>query len=128
MARMHESRPTPWRTVILVCRKCGKKLKGGFGPNGKHGLRSELRQALRDAGRRDVKIIETGCLGLCPKQGVTALNASCPGTIHVISAGTQPEAALRTLRVSCPRSSSYLMTDGGDEQATIRSSPTMANS
>ncbi len=98
MTGMQDTRPTPWTTVLLVCRKCGKKLKGGFGPKHKDSLKGELRQALRDTGRRrDVKIIETGCLSLCPKHGVTALNASAPGTLHVIQAGTQPDAALRRL-------------------------------
>lgn len=93
-----QSRATPWRTVILVCRKCGKKLKGGFGPRQKEALRSELRQALRSTGRRrDVRIMEIGCLGLCPKQAVTALNATCPGTLHVIPAGTEAAEALGTL-------------------------------
>ncbi len=98
MAPMQQAQPTPWRTVILVCRKCGKKLKGGFGPKRKDDLRAELRQALRGAGpRRVVKIIETGCFGVCPKHAVTVLNATSPGVLHVIPAGTQPEAALRTL-------------------------------
>ena len=92
------SRPTPWRDVILVCRKCGKKLRGGFGAKRKDDLKTVLRQALREAGRRrDVRVIETACLGLCPKRGVTALNASDPSVIHVIPAGTDGEAAARTL-------------------------------
>lgn len=92
------SRPTPWREVVLVCRKCGKKLKGGFGEKRKDTLKTFLRQALREAGRRrDVRVIETSCLGVCPKQGVTALNASRPQTIHVIPAGTGGETAMRTL-------------------------------
>jgi predicted metal-binding protein len=93
-----QSRPTPWRTVLLLCRKCGKKQKGGFGPKQKEPLRDELRQALRGAGRRrDVRIMEIGCLGICPKRGVTALNASRPGTLHVIPAGTDAAVALQTL-------------------------------
>ena len=93
-----QSRTTPWRTVILVCRKCGKRLKGGFGAKRKERLRDQLRQALRDTGRRrEVKVIETSCFGICPKRGVTALNATCPGTLHVIPAGASPAAALDTL-------------------------------
>jgi hypothetical protein len=82
-----------------VCRKCSKKLKGGFGPKRKEALRAELRQALRDGGRRrrDVRVMDMGCLGICPKRGVTALNATCPGTLHVIPAGTESQAALATL-------------------------------
>jgi predicted metal-binding protein len=96
------SRPTPWREVVLVCRKCGKKLKGGFGKKRRDTLKTHLRQALREAGRRrDVRVIETSCLGVCPKQGVTALNATRPQTIHVIPAGTGGEAAMRTLLGRC---------------------------
>jgi hypothetical protein len=92
------SRPTPWRTVVILCRKCGKKLDGGFGRKRKESLRTVLRETLRAAGRRrDVRICETSCLGLCPKGGVTALNATRPGTIHVIPAGAPPEDAMRTL-------------------------------
>jgi predicted metal-binding protein len=93
-----QSRPTPWRTVLLLCRKCGKKQKGGFGLKQKEPLRDELRQALRGVGRRrDVRIMEIGCLGICPKRGVTALNATRPETLHVIPAGTEASAALDTL-------------------------------
>jgi predicted metal-binding protein len=92
------SRPTPWRDVIILCRKCGKKCEGGFGPKRKESLKAVLRGALRDAGRRrQVRVMETACLGLCPKNGVTALNATLPGTIHVIPAGTNAPDALRTL-------------------------------
>ena len=77
------SRPTPWRTVIVLCRKCGKKRDGGFGAKRKESLKAELRAA--------------GCFGLCPKRGVTALNATRPGVIHVIPVGTDGPEALQTL-------------------------------
>jgi hypothetical protein len=55
-------------------------------------------QTLRNAGRRrDIRILETSCMGLCPKGGVTALNATHRRTIHVISVGSEPTNALRTL-------------------------------
>jgi len=96
-----QSRPTPWKTVILVCRKCGKKLDGGFGPKQRDRLRTELRKALHAAGRRrEVKVIETSCFGVCPKRGVTALNASRPGVLHVVPAGASPEQTLRALLVA----------------------------
>jgi hypothetical protein len=92
------SRPTPWRDVIILCRKCGKKCHGGFGPKRKQSLKDTLRQALRDVGRRrQVRIMETSCLGICPKDGVTALNATSPGTIHVIPAGADGLEVVRTL-------------------------------
>ena len=92
------SRATPWRDVIILCRKCGKKLDGGFGHKRKDSLKTTLRDALRQAGRRrDVRIMETSCLGICPKQGVTALNATHPGTVHVVPAGSDGKDALRAL-------------------------------
>jgi predicted metal-binding protein len=92
------SRPTPWRDVIILCRKCGKKLDGGFGPKRKESLKDALRLSLRQAGqKRQVRIMETSCLGICPKGGVTALNATSPGTIHVIPTGVTGEDAMRTL-------------------------------
>jgi predicted metal-binding protein len=92
------SRPTPWKQVVVLCRKCGKKLDGGFGEKGKDSLRNSLRQTLREEGRRrDVRIFETSCMGICPKRGVTALNATKPGRLHVISAGTDTATVVRTL-------------------------------
>lgn len=92
------SRTTPWRDVIVLCRKCGKKRRGGFGPKRKQTLKETLRQTLREIGqRRQVRVMETECLGLCPKNGITALNATRPGTIHVIPVGSDGTAAVRTL-------------------------------
>ena len=34
MAKPIKSTSTEWRDVVLVCRKCSKKLDGGFGPDG----------------------------------------------------------------------------------------------
>lgn len=93
MSSKAASRPTPWRTVLIVCRKCGKKLDGGFGRKRKETLRT----VLREGRSRDVRILETGCLGVCPKGGVTALNATHPGMIHVIPAGMDRAEAMETL-------------------------------
>jgi predicted metal-binding protein len=99
---------TPWRDVIILCRKCGKKFDGGFGPKRKDGLKTALRQALRDSGRRrQTRIMETSCLGICPKHGVTALNATHPSRLHVVVAGTDAADALRTLL------GDHFITDGG---------------
>jgi hypothetical protein len=54
--------------------------------------------ALKDAGhRRDVRIIETRGMGICPKKAVTAVNASRPGTIFVVPVGTPPAEALKAI-------------------------------
>ena len=36
-------------------------------------------------------------MGICPKDGVTALNATRPGTIHVVRTGADGIEAMRTL-------------------------------
>jgi predicted metal-binding protein len=92
------TRRTPWQSIILLCGKCARKLDGGYGPNRDATLRSTLRMALKDAGhRRDVRIIETRCMGLCPKKAVTAINASRPGTIFVVPVSTPPAEALKAI-------------------------------
>jgi predicted metal-binding protein len=98
MPRQILSRSTSWKNILLVCGKCSRKLDGGFGPDGDATLRSALRKALKQAGRRrDVSILETRCMGICPKRAVTAINAGAPGRIFVIPGGTSAEAAIRQL-------------------------------
>jgi predicted metal-binding protein len=94
------TRPTPWKTFLLLCGKCARKMDGGYGPKGKDTLRSALRTELSAKGlRRQVRIIETRCMGVCPKRAVTALNASQPGTILTLPRKTPPENALALLLV-----------------------------
>jgi predicted metal-binding protein len=89
------TRPTPWKTIILLCGKCASRLDGGYGPKKDDTLRSALRRALKDAGhRRDVRIIGTRCMGICPKKAVIAINASRPATIFVVPVGTPAEDVL----------------------------------
>ena len=95
--RIH-ARPTPWKTVILLCGKCSRKMNGGYGSKGKDTLRTVLRDALRVKGhRRDVRIIETGCMGICPKKAVTALNANHPDKILTIPKGTATDEMMAQL-------------------------------
>jgi predicted metal-binding protein len=93
-----QTHPTPWQSIILLCGKCARKLDGGYGPEKDATLRSALRMALKDAGhRRDVRIIETRCMGVCPKKAVTAVNASRPGTIFVVPVSTPTVEVLKTI-------------------------------
>ena len=78
----------PWREILLVCRKCGGKLKGGFGPKRKDELPDAFRELLRQAGRRrEVRILEVGCLGVCPKGGITVMQGTRPGEMLVVPEG-----------------------------------------
>lgn len=99
------SRVASWRELIVVCRKCGGRLKGGgFGENGSDDLRSALRDGLREAGRkRDVRLVETGCLGICPKGAVVAIRGSEPGRILIVPQGQPAASVLETLGVILPK-------------------------
>jgi hypothetical protein len=73
-------------------------MKGGYGRKGKEALRTALRAELVAKGcKRGIRIIETHCIGVCPKKAVTALNASRPGKIQIIPKGTAADEALAQL-------------------------------
>jgi hypothetical protein len=68
--RLYPSRFTG--PVLLVCRKCEKKLK-------KSGTPLKVKKSLKNLARRDadpnpIQTISTGCMDLCPKGAVTV----CP--------------------------------------------------
>jgi len=61
-------------------------------------LRGVLEEAIRRKGhRRDARIIETRCMGICPRKAVTALNTGQPGRILTIPKGTTAHEAMRQL-------------------------------
>ena len=77
--------PAPWDGVVLVCRKCSKKLDGGFGPKGRQPLAKALRDGLKAMGRRRaLRVVEGGCLSLCPKAAVTIVGPAQPGAVLVV--------------------------------------------
>ena len=90
--------PTPWNTVVLLCGKCARKIDGGYGPKKKLTLKNALRAELKASGqRRQVRIMETRCMGICPKKAVAALNASRPERILTVPEGTPSGDALALL-------------------------------
>lgn len=83
-----------WREVVLVCRKCSKKIDGGFGPDRDEGLAKALRRGFaagearkRKARRRPLAVLEVGCLGVCPKRAVVVVKASEPGALVLVPQG-----------------------------------------
>jgi predicted metal-binding protein len=71
-------------------------MDGGYGPQGKDTLRSILREAIREAGhRRDVRVVDARCLGICPRKAVTVINASNPGMVFIVPAGMSSARALK---------------------------------
>ena len=96
-----ETIAAPWRDVLLLCGKCSRKLGGGFGKKNKHDLKDVLRGALKEAGqRRAVRVLEVGCLGLCPKRAVSVLSTARPGEVLVIPHGADPAAVLNATMLS----------------------------
>jgi len=68
---------TDWTDLVLICRKCSRKLDGGFGADGDETLRRALRGALRRrALRGTIGLVEVDCFGVCPKRAVTVAHGS----------------------------------------------------
>ena len=84
--RLHRSK---WQESVLVCRKCSKKLDGGFGPDGDKTLKKALRKYLKAGkGRKaELAVIETGCFDVCPKDAVIAVNAAAPKQLLIVPVG-----------------------------------------
>lgn len=77
-------------SIVAICRKCGKKLGGGFSDGGKQPLGKVLRRELEHRSPRQarVRLVETRCLKLCPKGAVAVLDSRDPRHILVIAART----------------------------------------
>jgi hypothetical protein len=91
---------TRWTGVVLVCRKCSKKLKGGgFGPDGDQRLGKALRRRLDGGKTRKAAagVIEVGCFDVCPKDAVVVANAATPGEWLVVPRHTPLEAVVERL-------------------------------
>jgi predicted metal-binding protein len=67
-----------WQNAVLVCRKCERKLDGGFGPDGDARLAKALKRhlSLKKGRKAAAGIVEVGCLGVCPKGAVTVVNGA----------------------------------------------------
>jgi predicted metal-binding protein len=78
-----------WANTILVCKKCSKKLGGGFGPKGKTPLARALRAELgvRKGRKGALGIVEVKCLGVCPRGSVTVVNGAAPGEWALVREG-----------------------------------------
>lgn len=79
-----------WRDSIFVCRKCSKKISGGFGPEGKTRLDKALREELGTGkGKRaELGVMLVGCFDICPKNAVIVARGTTPETLYSIRRGT----------------------------------------
>jgi predicted metal-binding protein len=77
-----------WEASLLVCRKCTKRLGGGFGPKGKTPLAKALKQHGGGKKRKArLGVIEVKCLGVCPRGAVTVIDSRDPGRWRLVRAG-----------------------------------------
>lgn len=98
-ARRLKTLPCNWTAAILVCRKCSKKLGGGFGAKRRTPLAKALRAELAvGKGRKAAAgIVEVKCLGACPRGAVTLVDAAAPGEWVLVPAGADVAAVARDL-------------------------------
>ncbi len=82
--------PMASTTLVAVCKKCGKKLGGGFGEKGRTPLAKALRKDLRlpKWKRSPVRIVETACMKLCPRGAVAVATSGDVGRVYVVPEGT----------------------------------------
>ncbi|MCJ2085898.1 hypothetical protein MKK88_07810 [Methylobacterium sp. E-005] len=91
------SAKTKLTEVVVVCAKCAKRQ--GLRPRAVRALLKKAgKQATRDAagGRRKLCVVESGCLGPCPKRAIAvATGASlAAGRVILLDPGAEPAAAL----------------------------------
>lgn len=67
MGQPREVQPR-WEGLVFVCRKCMKRAGA-----------KELRSTLKEELGRDVRVVQSGCLKLCPKDRVTVVAGSGEG-------------------------------------------------
>jgi len=90
-----------WDHAVLVCRKCSKKLGGGFGPNGDQRLDKALRRhlSLKKGRKAAAGIVEVGCLGVCPKGAVTVIDGARSRDWLLVRPGADLDALAATLAI-----------------------------
>jgi len=99
--------PNHWQGALLVCGKCTKKIDGGFGKKGRTPLAKLLRKilGLKTGRKARLGIVETRCLGLCPRGAVAMVDARAPVEWLVVRQGSDvAELAARLDRRAEPTS------------------------
>jgi len=94
-----------WQGAVLVCGKCSQKLDGGFGDTGKKPLAKALRKAMALGKGRKASggVIETRCLGVCPKRAVMMIDTRTPDRWLVVPAGADVAAVAAQLAATASR-------------------------
>lgn len=101
---MRDETRSNWRGAILICGKCTRKLRGGFGKYGRTPLTKALRKFIKAGkGRKaDIGIVETKCLHVCPKGRVVVIRSRRPDQWLLVEPGTPIEQVAARLHVPDP--------------------------
>lgn len=93
-----------WGRVVLVCGKCSRKMDGGFGDKERTPLAKALRKHLRlKKGRKGAAgIVEVKCLGICPRDAVTVVDAARPGRWSLVRRGADLDQVASALGLASP--------------------------
>ena len=83
-----------WQGAILVCGKCSKKIDGGFGKKGRTSLAKALRKVMALGKGRKARggVVETRCLGVCPKRAVVVIDTRAPDRWLIVPAGADAQS------------------------------------
>ena len=92
-----------WQGAVIVCGKCSKKVGGGFGDKGRTPLAKALRATLKAGKGRKAAfgIVESKCLGICPKRAVVAVVPG--GDWLVVPAGADVSTVIGELGLASPQ-------------------------
>ena len=71
---MQAVEPPVTAALVLVCQKCGKRLKGaGDGKSG-HRLQSRIKKlSKRTFARGEIRVASTSCLNMCPENRISVV-------------------------------------------------------
>lgn len=65
----------PWSSIVFVCSKCTKRQDRGS-------FRRDLKRALKEHGNKNVRVVASTCLDVCPRHAITLAIAHDLGAVH----------------------------------------------
>lgn len=88
-----------WDGALIICGKCSRRMDGGFGKAGKASLTKALKQATGGSRKRKAPmgIIESRCLGICPRGAGVVIDAAAPDQWWLIRRGADVDQAVEDI-------------------------------
>lgn len=83
----------PWQALVLVCAKCKGARRG---PDAR-----DIRKRLKRAGKdKQLRVIESECMSICPDDAITVCSATCAGgslAVHLVRSERELDALAERL-------------------------------